>query len=608
MSNIHENAESPRGMGLASKLALLAAALGVLMTGTFTVLIAVQMRTGTTANYHHTLESIARIRENLLLQQFSHVEEMAALATASQVNPLSTGVESGHATQGRFVPDQDVADSLAKAEGRGAQQAHRLLEGNSAELPLGIQLVFLDKRSVVLAPEEWRTKELPVPISAGHLAQASISRRAYVWHGEGGSYLYRVFYFAPQEWYVVCFMPMSTLEEALARRIRQTLGTGFFLTMLGVLLAYLFGGRLTASLCALNRAARVLPTLDLRTDILLDNAAEKSPASQRGVHASHSALWASPAVSPLSALPLTRHDEVGMLARSFDRMVQQLQVNTRQMLALGQEQARLQGDLQWVRTIQDGMLPREFPSHSTLDMHGCLLPAREGGGDFYDAFMLNDSLCCFAVGTVRHKGVPAAVAMSKILSLTRSLVRQSATDMPPVAAVLSQVNAALCREKSCPVRASMILGVFDCITGVMTWANAGHAAPARFCPIDVPVGHVLRAHLRKQRFRERMRARVEVLPTRQEMLLGSIEDVEYSTLTYTLNSGDRIVMYTDGVTEALREDGRRFGSPPKYFEGLPMSASAMNWFIIKRVQMFVAGAPQPGDITLLNFFWRCLYR
>lgn len=529
-------------LSLAQKLACLTAGLGLLMTSAFTLLNATQMRTETTRNYHDMLEAIMQVRESLLHQQYTHLQEWM---------------------------DARERHDLAVGQGTGAAAPavlQRLLDENTGILPLQARLVFLSRAGEVLAPAALRQQSLAVEVSPAMLEEAATTRRIMTWSGPRGQYLYRVFYFAPQKWYVACLLPLDALNSMLTRRTQQMLLTGFALTLAGLLLALWLGRRLTAPLRALDKAACILPELDMSVEQTADGALQGLPP-----------------------LPLRRGDEVGALARSFDHMVRQLHDNVRKMLLMSQEQTRLQSELQLARAIQDGMLPREFPQRDALDVHGLVLPAREVGGDFFDVFMLDDDTLCFAVGDVSDKGVPAALFMSMILCLTRTLLRQGRGlgGSPDPAAVLGSVNKALCRDNPRSMFATMIVGVLDVHSGRLSFANAGHPPPLRLRrgdSVNAPLG-------------------VEELLSPREMVAGAFEEVLYTTNSSTLTPGDRILLYTDGVTEALRADGQRFGHLQGHLEGLPHDSAEANKAVIEKIQLFTCESPQADDITLLNFFW-----
>lgn len=533
-------------LSLAQKLACLAAGLGLLMTLAFTLLSAAQMRTETTRNYRDMLEAIMQVRENLLHQQYAHLQE--------------------------WMDARERRDLAARGSGAALSPVlQRLLDENTGVLPLQAQLVFLSSTGEVLAPAALRQQSLPLevlPALPVLLEEAAATRRIMEWSGPRGQYLYRVFYFAPQQWYVACLLPLDALNSTLARRTQLMVLTGLVLTLAGLGLASWLGRCVTAPLRSLDRAARILPELNLCANM-------------------GAPLYGLP------PLPLSRGDEVGTLARSFDHMVRQLHENVQCMLTLRQEQARLQGELQLARAIQDGMLPHAFPRGDALDVHGLVLPAREVGGDFFDVFMLDEDTLCFAVGDVSDKGVPAALFMSMILCLTRTLLRQSARhvtregDAPDPAAVLTSVNKALCRDNPRSMFATMILGVLDMRSGRMTFANAGHPPPLRLREGHGPSDPLL----------------VEELPSPREMVAGAFEDVVYAASTAMLAPGDGVLLYTDGVTEALRADGQRFGPLQEHLDGLPRISSELNCFINEKIQLFVQEAPQADDITLLNFFW-----
>jgi serine phosphatase RsbU (regulator of sigma subunit)/CHASE2 domain-containing sensor protein len=190
--------------------------------------------------------------------------------------------------------------------------------------------------------------------------------------------------------------------------------------------------------------------------------------------------------------------------------------------------SRMEGELQAARDIQMGMLPAPWaitglPDH--LAFHALLVPAKEVGGDLYDAFMLDEEHFFFIVGDVSGKGVPASLFMA----LSKTLCKSLALRQPmPLDALITAVNHEIARDNPQALFVTAIAGILDVRTGVLELCSAGHEAPillrrsALPCSVTVTGGPPL----------------------------CILEDFAYPTDRIRLQSGDLLLMMTDGVTEA----------------------------------------------------------
>jgi phosphoserine phosphatase RsbU/P len=201
------------------------------------------------------------------------------------------------------------------------------------------------------------------------------------------------------------------------------------------------------------------------------------------------------------------------------------------------------------------------------------------GGDLYDFFLLDDDHLCLAIGDVSGKGVPASLFMAVTITLLRAVGhRVGAPDE-----VLARVNAPLCRDNDSAMFVTMFFGICNVHTGELTYVCGGHPAP-----------HVVRAD-----------GRVEALPQARGFGLGVSERASYQVLTATLDPGDAVVLYTDGVTEAMDSDDGMFGTE-RLEEALAatggrLDAGGLVAAVREAVRAFAAGTEQYDDITLLAF-------
>jgi serine phosphatase RsbU (regulator of sigma subunit) len=195
-------------------------------------------------------------------------------------------------------------------------------------------------------------------------------------------------------------------------------------------------------------------------------------------------------------------------------------------------EARLRQELLLAREIQQAFLPADFEplGKDKLELFARVHPAREVSGDLYDFFRLPDGKLAFFLGDVSGKGMPAALFMIMVRTLSRNLAPSAAGP----ADLLRRLNAALVADNPTALFVTLVHGVYDSQTGALLLASGGHPAP------------LLR----------RRDGHVEELPVKPAMMLGCaplnlvVEDVQLS-----LAPGETLVLYTDGFTEAFAPDG-----------------------------------------------------
>ena len=195
----------------------------------------------------------------------------------------------------------------------------------------------------------------------------------------------------------------------------------------------------------------------------------------------------------------------------------------------------IEKELQTARSIQASMLPRGnplIPGRAEFDVCAQMDPAKEIGGDFYDAFLIGDDKVFFAIGDVSGKGVAAALFMVETVTLLRM---EAARDIPPLE-VVTRVNNQLCRNNEQGMFVTVFCGVLDIARGVLTYCNCGHDAPL--------VG--------------RAGAGFDFIECAGGMMLGAIPDAPCRSGSIALARGDVVLCYTDGVTEAMNPEQAMF--------------------------------------------------
>ncbi|MHC4924840.1 MAG: SpoIIE family protein phosphatase, partial [Planctomycetota bacterium] len=193
---------------------------------------------------------------------------------------------------------------------------------------------------------------------------------------------------------------------------------------------------------------------------------------------------------------------------------------------------RMESELNIGRDIQMSMLPLEFPAfphRSDFEVYAMLEPAREVGGDFYDFFLVDEDRFCFCVGDVSGKGVPAALFMA----VTKTLIKSRATNDFSPASILTHVNDELAENNESAMFVTLWLGILDVSTGHLVYTNAGHNPPYRMCA----GGDIVR------------------LDRRHGPVIGAVDGLVYGEDSAELDVGDRLFLYTDGITEAMDPAG-----------------------------------------------------
>jgi phosphoserine phosphatase RsbU/P len=249
--------------------------------------------------------------------------------------------------------------------------------------------------------------------------------------------------------------------------------------------------------------------------------------------------------------------------------------------------ARLERELEGARALQLGMLPSTFPESSPTQpvrVYALMDPAREVGGDLYDAFYAPDGMFCFLVGDVSGKGAAAGMFMAR----TRSLVRMAVVELRPrltkeedsPAYIADAVNRELCQNNRERMFVTLFLGFFDARSGKLTYINAGH-----------PLPYLLRSTGELERVDGKPEAPLAVRPA-----------MRYRNQTVTLQPAEALFVFTDGVVEAMNAAGEHYSSE-RLEAQLRASVDAAPELMANTVKInvdaFTDGASKADDVTIL---------
>ncbi len=239
------------------------------------------------------------------------------------------------------------------------------------------------------------------------------------------------------------------------------------------------------------------------------------------------------------------------------------------------EKQRLEEELALAREIQQNLLPRECIKLDRYDIDAINVPSFQVSGDYFDCFQLNSDKICLAIADVSGKGMGASLLMANLQAVLLALIEPDA----PLTEVVGKINNLIHRNTNYDKFITFFLGILDIKKNTFTYVNAGHNPPIR---------------LKKD-------GMVELLE-KGGLILGMMPNLSYQQETIMLEPGDWIVMFTDGVTEAINAADEEF-EEKRLIEVIrankDISASFMKDQILKAVREFSVGQPQGDDITLL---------
>jgi phosphoserine phosphatase RsbU/P len=238
-----------------------------------------------------------------------------------------------------------------------------------------------------------------------------------------------------------------------------------------------------------------------------------------------------------------------------------------QLMALRQE-------LDVAARMQSAILPHDWPSDPAYRLWGTMQPAKEVGGDFYDHFEVGEGLHGIVVADVSGKGIgPGLFGV-----MAKTLMRATATQTVAVPELMERVNNELCRDNENCTFVTVFYGLFDPQTGVLRYVNAGHPPPLWI----------------------RADGAVAFLEGDSEMAAGVMPEMPYTESSLTLLPGDTLLMFSDGVTEAMNAQDALFGNErllALFENAAPTSPEEAVKRTIQAVHAFSDGVEQSDDIT-----------
>lgn len=276
---------------------------------------------------------------------------------------------------------------------------------------------------------------------------------------------------------------------------------------------------------------------------------------------------------PEEPLEMKSKDELGHIGNSINQMVDSLK-----------EKERISAELSIATDIQANMLPNifpPFPEHDEFSIFATMEPAKEVGGDFYDMYMVDQKHLAIAVGDVSGKGVPAALFMV----IAKILMKNHAQSGLEPNEVFTRMNHSLCEGNDTGYFVTAWMGVLDLETGELHYANAGHTPP------------LLRQKDGAFRY----------VKNRPGLVLGAMDGMKYKLGTMHMDPGDRLFLYTDGVTETMNEENELYG-PDRLAAYLTQHGGDDIYDLLLNLRQelatFAGSAAQFDDITMLLMEFR----
>ncbi len=357
-------------------------------------------------------------------------------------------------------------------------------------------------------------------------------------------------HFKPLDWYIAAVSVMENLKRPGRRLVLYQIVIMAVILLTGMISALFFIYWLANPLLRLSAYAKNLPDTNFFT--------------------------ASAGPTEIDDISEKRKDEVGKLARALLFMKNTLHIKIEELVEVTTAKERMESELSIAKGIQLGLLRNTFPSHHAFELHAFLQSAREVGGDLYDFTLLDPNRLCFMIGDVSDKGVPAALFMSWTMSLFQA-VTESTNDPSEM---LMRINDKLCANNPKSMFVTLFIGVLDLENGEMLYSNAGHNPPLL---------------LRKDQG-------AALLQGTSGPAAAYFPGFRFEGFKTTLNPGDTLLAYTDGVTEARNVNNELFRSGRLLALGNTLSGSAPQRLVmdvVAALEKFAGDVEQSDDIAML---------
>jgi len=279
-------------------------------------------------------------------------------------------------------------------------------------------------------------------------------------------------------------------------------------------------------------------------------------------------------------IDLMTKDEIGKVGESFNKMATELKKYIKDLTETTREKERLNRELEIAAELQKAMLPRYSLDIKSLDLAGLSLPAKQVGGDYFDYFNTVGKNIGFVIADATGKGLPSSIFMTNSKSIFKVI---STEEMEP-SKVIKRTNDLVIRDisPSTVMFVTLFYGVYDRDSKIFRYTNAGHNPPL---------------------YIDNKNSTIKMLNT-HGCPVGIVEDQEYGEDEIKLEEGDVIILYTDGVIEAINKDREMFGIQRLMelaMENKELAAQEIVDKIKEEVFAFTDSPEQFDDFTILTF-------
>ena len=242
--------------------------------------------------------------------------------------------------------------------------------------------------------------------------------------------------------------------------------------------------------------------------------------------------------------------------------------------------SRIDKELEFAKQIQYSALPSVFPPYpnrTDFDIYAQMITAKEVGGDFYDFYMLGDSTLAFLIADVSGKGIPAAMFMMR----AKTIIKDLAESGMELSEIFTIANKKLCENNDAGMFVTAWMGILNLKTGLLKFVNAGHNSPL----------------IRQEN------GEFKYLKARGGLVLAGMDGIKYRQHELQFMPGDRIFLYTDGVTEATDKNNQLYGDErllDAVNKCILCDMQQLCEAVKRDVDSFVGEAVQFDDITMLG--------
>ncbi len=239
------------------------------------------------------------------------------------------------------------------------------------------------------------------------------------------------------------------------------------------------------------------------------------------------------------------------------------------------EKQRMEEELHIARTIQQGLLPSKLPQIVHYDVAALNLSSRQVGGDYFDVIPILENVYGITIADVSGKGAGAALLMSNLQASLHALISGKIA----IHEIVTRINHLIHKNTAPDKFITFFYGQLDVSHNRFTYCNAGHNPPYR---IDC-------------------NGQIEELGT-GGLILGMMVDIHYETASIDLKPGDRLVLYTDGITEAMNKQGEEFGEgrlKQLLLNAGDLTSQELIDHIVHKVNHYAEGVPQADDMTMV---------